>query len=151
MFPPIQIPFALTTLFTLLMIGNSWTQNYVPTLASTSVWISEDSRDDDRIWHASEVDIEPQPINYQQVEEWIGYPETAYNAGIQGDVSLRVLVDQEGQYVKHEVENSFHPLLRIPCEVFTQLLEFKPASKNGEAVTCWVKVSYHFEIPDYGK
>jgi hypothetical protein len=105
---------------------------------------------DDRIWTAEEVDQQPETLNYEVITEGMGYPQTAYDAGIQGDVVLRILVDERGRYVRHEVVASDHPLLGIPCEIFSQLLIFKPALKDGEAVKCYAEVSYHFEIPDYG-
>jgi hypothetical protein len=144
--------FATVTFATFLILGQSWISFSFPQFSPLSVMLLVDSHlDDDRIWRAEEVDQEPQPINYQQVKEWIGYPERAYQSGIQGDVTLRVLVDEKGEYVRHEVVDSFHPLLRIPCDVFTQLMVFKPAAKDGVSVKCWVKVEYHFEIPNYGK
>lgn len=105
---------------------------------------------DDRIWSPEDVDREPEPLNYDQIAEGIGYPKVAYDAGIQGDVTLRILVDEKGNYVSHEVLESYHPLLGIACEVFSPLLTFKPAYRNGSAVKCYTEVSYHFEIPEYG-
>jgi hypothetical protein len=146
-----RILFLVATLATASMSGREWTEPGFPHLNATEIFTSADPSDDDRIWRAEEVDQRPQPINYQQVKGWIGYPETAYKSGIQGDVILRILVDERGEYQRHEVVDSFHPLLRIPCEVFTQLMVFKPAMIDGEAVACWAEVAYHFEIPDYGK
>jgi len=111
---------------------------------------AESSIVEDRIWNATEVDYIPQVLNYEEVVSLIGYPEIAEKAGIQGEVSLRVLVDKEGNYVRHEVENSDHPILRVPCEVFTSLLSFTPARKNQAAVSCWTVVEYSFRIPGYG-
>ncbi len=104
----------------------------------------------ERIWGAEDVDQVPECLNFDQISEGIGYPEAAYNAGIQGSVVLKVLVDKDGHYLRHEVVSSHHPLLRIPCEVFSQLLTFKPALKDGQAVKCFTEVEFDFEIPDYG-
>ncbi len=143
--------FLVVSLSTFLILGSEWVPHALPTFDATTLLLSGEAHDDDRIWRWDEVDEQPQPLNYQQVKGWIGYPETAYQAGIQGDVTLRVLVNEAGEYERHEIAESFHPLLRIPCEVFTPLMVFKPASHNGKAVKCWIDIAYHFEIPDYGK
>lgn len=151
MFAHTRILFLAIALATFCLVSRSWLAQAMPEMLPHDLLLTELPLDDDRIWRANEVDQQPQAINYQQVKEWIGYPERAYQSGIQGDVTLRVLVDKQGEYLRHEVVNSFHPLLRIPCEVFTQLMVFKPATKEGRAVKCWVEVEYHFEIPNYGK
>ncbi|MEM9985487.1 MAG: energy transducer TonB [Bacteroidota bacterium] len=105
----------------------------------------------ERIWGEEDVDQVPVCLNFDQISEGIGYPKAAYDAGIQGSVILKVLVDKDGHYLRHEVVSSHHPLLRIPCEVFAQLLTFKPALKDGQAVKCYTEVEFAFEIPGYGQ
>lgn len=105
----------------------------------------------DRTFSPKEVEIAPQALNYEEVREFVGYPEEARNAGIQGKVVLRVLVDEKGNYMRHEVVDSFHPLLRIPCEVFVPFMRFRPALRQGDLVSCWVTVPFEFQLPQYGK
>lgn len=128
---------------TLLSFTSRWNVSY----ASTTPFHPSD----DRIWRANEVDHQPEALNYDLIVEGMGYPQAAYDAGIQGEVTLQVLVDEKGNYVSHEVVSSFHPLLRIPCEIFSSLLTFKPALKEGMPVKCYTEVTYHFEIPGYGQ
>lgn len=102
--------------------------------------------------HSSyKVDVPPRILNYEEVREYMGYPEVAKKAGIQGQVVLKVLVSEDGRYVKHEVEKDFHPLLRIPCESFVPYLQFKPASHDQKTVSCWMSIPFDFKLPEYGK
>lgn len=110
-----------------------------------------DRGNDNRAYFPENVEIAPQPLNYEEVRDFIGYPEEARNAGIQGKVVLRVLVDQRGNYIRHEVVDSFHPLLRIPCEVFVPFMRFRPALQDEKLVNCWVTVPFHFALPKYGR
>lgn len=57
------------------------------------------------------VDQEPTPLNLDEFNKKIGYPLLLREAGIIGKVVFRVLVDEEGNYVRHEVIKSPHPLL----------------------------------------
>ncbi|MCB0837046.1 MAG: energy transducer TonB [Bacteroidetes bacterium] len=101
----------------------------------------------DLYFEANEVDKPPVLINRDEIEDLIGYPSLAWNAGIEGKVVLKILVDKNGYYLKHEVKESFHPLLRIPCENYVQFLAFSPARKNGNTVNCWLEVPFEFSIP----
>ncbi|MEO1449241.1 MAG: energy transducer TonB [Bacteroidota bacterium] len=94
------------------------------------------------------VDQLPAPINLEAVRANLGYPEAAYNAGIQGDVVLDIKVNSRGEYLSHTIVESFHPLLRIPTEYVAPLLKFKPAMYNGKSVPGQVQVVFPFVIPD---
>ncbi|RMG65662.1 MAG: TonB family protein [Bacteroidetes bacterium] len=90
----------------------------------------------------------PQPTNLQEIREALGYPEPARKAGIEGQVILRVWVDESGRYVRHEVEESNHPLLHIPCELFAPYLDFRPALTRGEPVPGTVAIPFTFRLSD---
>lgn len=90
----------------------------------------------------------PHPTNLQEIKEALGYPEPALKAGIEGRVILRIWVDEKGGYVRHEVVESFHPLLHIPCELFAPYLHFRPAMTRGEAVPGTVEVPFEFRLSD---
>ena len=101
----------------------------------------------DDIFDAESVDYPPLLTNREEIESLIGYPSVAWDAKIEGKVILRILVDEKGYYMNHEVAESFHPLLRIPCEEFAKFLAFTPAESNKQPVKCWVDVPFEFKIP----
>ncbi|MEM7658861.1 MAG: energy transducer TonB, partial [Bacteroidota bacterium] len=46
---------------------------------------------------------EPRPVNMDDIKKLIGYPQIARDAGIEGSVVVRVLVDKKGGYNKHRI------------------------------------------------
>ncbi|MCB0854623.1 MAG: energy transducer TonB [Bacteroidetes bacterium] len=88
---------------------------------------------------------EPVVTNYNVVRERIGYPELAREAGINGSVIVRVLVDESGQYQKHKIISQAHPILGRKCELYVSDLEFSPAKRDGRNVKFWVNVPFHFQ------
>ncbi len=92
------------------------------------------------------VDQEPEPINLRDIQKEIGYPEQAREAGIQGNVVVRILVDEEGSYIKHNVLNSVHPLLEEAVVNKIEALTFEPAIKDGKEIKFWVNVPFKFEL-----
>lgn len=98
------------------------------------------------VYTSQNVDMLPQALNYDMITEHMGYPEVAKRSGIEGKVTLRVLVDENGEYVHHSIVADDHPLLRIPCELFTPYLKFEPAVVNGRKVKCWINVPFEFSL-----
>lgn len=89
---------------------------------------------------------EPQPLNMDDVRRLIGYPAVARDANIQGQVVARVLVDKEGNYRKHVIVKTGHPILRDSVEQHLPKLKFTPAMKNGEAILFWVNIPFRFML-----
>ncbi|RMG69104.1 MAG: energy transducer TonB [Bacteroidetes bacterium] len=91
---------------------------------------------------------EPQPINMEDVRQLIGYPDIAREAGIQGSVVVRVLVDTKGNYSKHRIINQVHPLLAKAVEEQIHLLRFTPAIQGGKPIQFWVNIPFNFILLD---
>ncbi|MEZ4774921.1 MAG: energy transducer TonB [Bacteroidia bacterium] len=87
---------------------------------------------------------EPVAINYMEVSNAIGYPSVAKEAGIEGSVIVRVLVDEHGNYLKHKVISQAHPLLGRSCDSYVNNLYFTPAVRDGQPVKFWVNIPFHF-------
>lgn len=91
-------------------------------------------------------DKEPQPLNLQEIKQAIGYPRIARDAGIEGNVVVRVLVDKDGKYLRHQVLNGVHPLLHQVVEQHLNKLKFTPALKNGAPMRFWVNIPFSFRL-----
>lgn len=94
------------------------------------------------------VEEEPVPINLEEIKAMIGYPQVARDAGINGRVVIRILVDETGKYRRHRVINTAHPILTGACEAQIKKLAFTPAVQGGKPIKFWVNVPFNFILMD---
>jgi TonB family protein len=92
------------------------------------------------------VDREARPRNLAQLKQCVYYPDSAKQAGVQGKVILRVLVNEHGSYVRHLVARTPHPWLTEPAELCVPILQFEPATFRGKPVPMWVNVPLNFTL-----
>ena len=95
-----------------------------------------------------EADEMPRPLNMREVQMKIGYPQIARDAGIDGTVVVRILVNTDGSYLRHEVLNSVHPVLDQAVEVHLSKLKFTPAQKDEQPMKFWVNIPFSFKLLD---
>lgn len=93
----------------------------------------------------------PQPVNLDEVVELIGYPELAKESSIEGQVIVRILLDEKGNYMKHSVIKNPHPLLTKAVEKQVHKLKFTPAIQAGKPVKYWVTIPFKFKLEKPGK
>ncbi len=91
---------------------------------------------------------EPEELNLNEVKRAIGYPILAREAGIQGSVVVRILVNEKGYYVRHKVIKKVHPILSEEVEKHLPKLRFTPAMKDGNPVKFWVNVPFRFRLDE---
>ncbi|RMG18094.1 MAG: TonB family protein [Bacteroidetes bacterium] len=89
---------------------------------------------------------EPKPINMGDIQKAIGYPQIARDAGIEGVVVVRVLVDELGNYSRHKVINQVHPILTKAVEEHVNKLKFTPAIQGGKPIKFWVNIPFNFKL-----
>lgn len=91
-------------------------------------------------------DIEPRPLNISALIKDIGYPVKARNAGIQGEVVARVLIDSDGEMVRMKFVQQVHPLLEDAIESKMDQIRFTPAIQNHEPIRFWVNIPFNFSL-----
>lgn len=89
---------------------------------------------------------EPQAVNLDELKGLIGYPPMAVEAEIQGRVTLRVMVDKMGNYVKHIVLKDPHPILTRAVTEKIHLLKMTPGIQAGKPIKVWVTLPFNFEL-----
>lgn len=89
---------------------------------------------------------EPKPVNMNEIKQAIGYPQVARDAGIEGNVVVRVLVDKDGSYRRHKVLNGVHPVLEKAVEKQLPNLRFTPAIQGGKPIQFWVNIPFAFKL-----
>lgn len=86
---------------------------------------------------------EPKLANFAEVWACIPYPPLARDAGIQGTVVFRVLFDAEGEYVRHKLIKTVHPILTQAFEPYVPCLKMVPAiGADGKPTGSWVNVPF---------
>ncbi|MEL6673290.1 MAG: tetratricopeptide repeat protein [Bacteroidota bacterium] len=96
------------------------------------------------------VDKEPNPTNLEAVRSTMAYPTEAIEAGAEGTVVARVLVNTKGEYIKHRMVTQIHPALVAAVEEKIENLSFSPAMIKDSAVMFWVNVPFAFKLLDDG-
>lgn len=89
---------------------------------------------------------EPTPVNMEDIRKLIGYPQIARDAGIEGNVVVRVLVDKKGNYSRHKIINQVHPILTKAVEEHIDKLTFSPAIQGGKPIPFWVNIPFSFKL-----
>jgi len=81
-----------------------------------------------------------------EVKNIIGYPDIARDAHIQGQVVVRVLVDEKGNYRKHKMIKRVHPILAEAVENHIHKLKFSPAIQGNRPIKFWVNIPFRFML-----
>jgi protein TonB len=89
---------------------------------------------------------EPQAVNLGELKELIGYPPLAKEAEIQGKVVLRIMVDKNGDYVKHIVLKDPHPILTKAVTDKINHLKMTPGIQSGHPIKVWVTLPFDFTL-----
>lgn len=98
----------------------------------------------------SRVDEPPVPLNLPEVKAKIGYPQLAVRTYTQGRVVVKILINDEGAYVRHTLIDQPNPMLAQAVEAEITALQFKPAVFNGRRIDCWVTIPFEFALKQEG-
>ncbi len=85
---------------------------------------------------------QPKEINLSEIQKLIGYPVIERTMDLDGNIVFRVLIDEDGCYVRHLRPKSGHIILVEAVEKPLHLLRFTPATKDGKPVKFWVSVPF---------
>ena len=88
----------------------------------------------------------PIPLNLKEVKMAIGYPEEARGKDIQGDLAVKILINEKGMYVEHTFVRRGSPIFEQAIAREIPQLKFKPVQENGKAVSSWVTIPFKFRL-----
>jgi TonB family protein len=98
-----------------------------------------------QIWEDYRVEVVPVCTNLQQVRSSILYPPLAVDAGIEGRVTVRVLVGEAGNVIKIGALSGNEIFFDEVTEK-SKNLEFTPGLQNNVAVKVWISVPFNFKL-----
>ncbi len=91
-------------------------------------------------------DEHPRALNMKEISQAIGYPHSAQTIGLEGQVVIRVLIDEKGAYLQHIVLNGVHPILEKAVEAQLPNLKFTPAIQGKKPIKFWVNIPFSFKL-----
>ncbi|MCI0449982.1 MAG: TonB family protein [Chlorobi bacterium] len=97
------------------------------------------------VYQSFEVEKAPECVNLAQVRASMRYPEIAREAGLEGRVTVKVLVGPDGNVIKVGSVSGpdvFHDEVRDKASD----LQFTPGLQNGKPVKVWVTVPFNFKL-----
>ena len=97
------------------------------------------------VYQSFEVEKAPECVNLGQVRSSMSYPEIARQAGIEGRVTVKVLVSESGSVIKVGSVSGPDVFYDEVRDKATNL-EFTPGLQNGKPVKVWVTVPFNFRL-----
>ena len=67
-------------------------------------------------------------------------------ASIEGNLVFRILIDENGKYIRHLQPKAGHPILIKAVEAHISALEFEPAIQGDKKIKFWVNIPFSFKI-----
>ena len=81
------------------------------------------------------------------IDDNLKYPKAAKEKGIQGEVVVKCMIDNEGRVIETQVEASVDPELDAEAQrVVGMMPAFNPGMIDGACVAMWYSIPVKFEI-----
>jgi TonB family protein len=107
--------------------------------------IDEERQELEVVDHA---EIDRAPVVVRQVRP--DYPQAIRQRGIEGFVTVEMVIGPDGRVAEARVAQASHPSLARPALEAARQWEFEPAAARGERVAIRVQVPFHFVMPAVG-
>lgn len=85
-------------------------------------------------------------MNLGNIQQKIGYPYLARMMNLEGTVVFRVLIDENGNYIKHLPPKSGHPILINAIEEELCKVTFSPATQGDKNIKFWLNIPFIFKL-----
>lgn len=93
------------------------------------------------------VAVEKEPyVDLVALQKKVIYPEMAKRAGIEGRVTIRVLVGKDGKPRRFRIDDSDNDILNKAASDAVMSSTFPPGIQNGQPVECWVSIPITFKL-----
>jgi protein TonB len=96
-------------------------------------------------WDIFEIEVAPECTNLQQVKSDINYPPRAIEIGLEGKVTVRVLIGPDGSVMKVGAISG-HEYFHDEVKDKAKNLVFTPGLQNNKPVKVWVTVPFNFKL-----
>lgn len=90
--------------------------------------------------------LAPEVVNMDEIRQRLKYPAALREAGIEGKVIVRVLVNSSSRVEAHEIIRSPHPLLSKAVEDVIYDLEFQSFESKDLDLSTWYVIPFSFNL-----
>ncbi len=91
------------------------------------------------------VEVEPR-FDFEDLKRRVVYPPIARSSGIEGEVTVGVLIGKTGKIEKIQIISSDNEVLNKAAEKAVGETTFAPALQNGTPVRTWVRIPVKFRL-----
>jgi protein TonB len=110
------------------------------------VALVRDDKDPDPGPDETIVVTKPPYVDGASIQKNLEYPPIAKKAGIEGIVTLRVLIRKDGKVKNTVIENTDSELFNKAAIEAVRKTPFLPAIQNGKPIACWLSVPISFKL-----
>ena len=96
------------------------------------------------------IDVSQEPAELEPLESLINYPEVARRSGLQGKVTVDVLIGKDGRVDSVIVLKSDYDIFKDAAIDAMKHAHFTPAKQNGTPVKVWITRQINFRLKDGG-
>ncbi len=94
------------------------------------------------------IDVSQEPSELEPLESLIIYPEAARRSGLEGKVTLQVLINKDGSVEKVQVLKSTNDIFEDAAINAMKRAHFTPAMNNGTPLKIWITRTINFRLSD---
>lgn len=142
---PLKLPKGeIVTTFKYLPQAGCWAVRYKEYYGFVPTQYIMPIQDKQESFNATPYDEAPRATNRLRIK----YPKDALNNGIEGVVSLKVLIDKKGVVKETEIVNGIDELNEAAIEAVKNL-KFIPGKYKGKPVDVWIRIPVTFSIEAY--
>jgi TonB family protein len=91
------------------------------------------------------VEVDPK-VDLAEIQKKAVYPEMAKRAGIEGKVTVRVLIGKDGKPKKCIIESSDSQMLDESAKKAVMASTYTPARQNGQPVQVWISIPVTYRL-----
>lgn len=97
--------------------------------------------------HDEFIPSEIEPVAIDTLTKLLVYPETARQAGIEGDVEISALIGRDGRVMRAKIERSSNFVFDKAAKDAMYKMRYRPATSGGTPVSFWIMEKIQFRLP----
>lgn len=97
------------------------------------------------------VDQNPTLTNWADVLKKLDYPDDCYDMGLQGEITFKLLLGEDGNVLEVDISTAVHPSFRKAIEAVMPHVQATPGMYKGKPIMTWYPVKVTFDLAEEKK